>query len=91
MPAMPGMRWSAISSATWSPRVRSSAQQLERLGARAGAQDPVALAEAAPQVARDGGQHGRLVVDGHDRRASLARHAQERYGGARHVPLDLGC
>ena len=66
------MRWSAISSATWSPRVRSSREQLERLGAGAGAQDPVALAEAAPQVARDGGQHGGLVVDGDDRGAALA-------------------
>ena len=39
VPAIPGMRWSAISSATWSPRVRSSREQLERLrrrSARAG-------------------------------------------------------
>ena len=47
-------------------------QQLERLGARARAQDPVALAEAAPQVARDGGEHRGLVVDRDDRRAPLA-------------------
>ena len=33
------------------------AQQLERLGARGRAQDAVALAEAAAQVARDGRQH----------------------------------
>ena len=78
MPAIPGMRWSAISSATWSPRVRSCAQQLERLGARACAQDPVALAEAAPQVARDRGQHGRLVVDGDDRGPPLARGRRRR-------------
>ncbi len=62
-PAIPGMRWSATSIATCSPRLRSSLQELERLGARAGAQDPVALAEAAAQVARDRRQHGRLVVD----------------------------
>jgi hypothetical protein len=42
------------------------AQEIERLGARPGAQDAVALAEAAAQVARHRGQHGRLVVDGED-------------------------
>ena len=42
-------------------------EDVERLGAGGGAQDPVALAEAAPQVARDGGEHGGLVVDGEDR------------------------
>ena len=47
MPSIAGMRWSATSIATASPRVRISAEQLERLGARAGAEDPVALAEAA--------------------------------------------
>ena len=51
-------------------------QELERLGARGGAQDPVALAEAAPQVARDRGEHGGLVVDGEDRRAALGGHAR---------------
>ena len=66
------MRWSAISSATWSPRVRSSREQLQRLGPGARAQDPVALAEAAAQVARDGGEHRGLVVDGDDRGSSLA-------------------
>ncbi len=49
------------------------AQDLQRIGARAGAQDAEALAEAAAQVARDGGQHGRLVVDGEDRRTPRGR------------------
>ena len=48
------------------------AQEVEALGAGARAQDAEALAEAAPQVARDRRQDGRLVVDGKDRRAPLA-------------------
>ena len=47
------------------------AHELQRLGARRRAQDAVALAERAPQVARDRRQHGRLVVDDDDRRATL--------------------
>ena len=47
------------------------AQQVQRLGAGARAQDPEALAEAAPQVARDGREHGGLVVDREDRGAPL--------------------
>ena len=42
-------------------------QQVEPFGARTGAHDPVALAEAAPQVARYGREHRRLVVDRDDR------------------------
>ena len=61
------MRWSATSSATCSPRVTSSFSAAERLGAGGRAHDPVALAELAAQVARDGGEHGGLVVDGDDR------------------------
>ena len=61
---------------------RTSAQQLERLGARGRAQDPVALAEAAPQVARDRGQHRRLVVDGDDRGAPLALRGVSRPSSA---------
>ncbi len=34
VPGMPGIRWSAISIATWSPRVRSSREHLQRLRAR---------------------------------------------------------
>ena len=49
----------------------AAAEQVERLGARGGAQDAVALAEAAAQVARDGGEHGWLVIDGDDRGAAL--------------------
>ena len=41
-------------------------------GPERGAHDPVALAEAAPQVARDGGEHRGLVVDRDDRGPSLA-------------------
>ena len=63
MPDRPGIRWSATSSATCSPRRPSFAQRLERLVARAGADDPVALAESAPQIARHGGEDDRLVVD----------------------------
>ena len=48
-------------------------QRVERLRARGRAHDPVALAELAPQVARDGGEHGGLVVDGDDRGATTAR------------------
>ena len=44
------------------------AQQPERLVARAGAHDPVALAERPAQVACDRRQDGGLVVDDHDRR-----------------------
>ena len=47
-------------------------EQLEPLGARAGAHHPVALAEAAPQIARDRGQHRRLVVDRDDRQDAAA-------------------
>jgi hypothetical protein len=46
------------------------AQEVQRLGARRRAQHAVALAKAAPQVARDRRQHRRLVVDGEDRRRS---------------------
>ena len=53
-------------------------EDLERLGARARAQDPVALAEAAPQVARDRRQHDGLVVDGDDRGPPLARGRRRR-------------
>ena len=57
------------------------AQQLERLGARGRPQDPVALAEAAAQVARDGGQHRGLVVDGDDRGTALGRRPRLLRGG----------
>ena len=53
-------------------RMRGLWTHLERLGAGGGAHDPVALAEAAAQVAGDGGEDGRLVVDGEDHRAALA-------------------
>jgi hypothetical protein len=42
-------------------------EELEPLGARAGAHHAIPLAETAPQIAGDGSQHGRLVVDRHDR------------------------
>ena len=48
-------------------------EQLERLGAGGRPQDPVALAEAPPQVAGDRGEHDGLVVDGDDRRTALGR------------------
>ncbi len=47
------------------------AQEVERLRAGRRPEDPEALAEAAAQVAADGGEHGGLVVDGEDRRAPL--------------------
>ena len=72
MPAIPGIRWSATSSATCSCRVADLAEQLKRLGAGARPDDPVALAESAAQIAGDGGQHGRLVVDGEDHRPAGA-------------------
>jgi hypothetical protein len=49
------------------------AQQVERLGAGAGAQHAVALAEAAAQVARHRRQDRGLVVHGDDRRAPGGR------------------
>ena len=58
-----------------SPRARSSRSASSASLAGGGAQDPVALAEPAPQVARDGGEHGRLVVDGDDRRPPRPRAA----------------
>ena len=71
MPDMPGIRWSAISIATWSPRARSSRSSSSASAPRARAQDPEALAEAAAQVARDRREHRGLVVDDDDRRAAL--------------------
>ena len=62
------------------------AQRPERLVAARGADDPVALAEAPPQVARDGGEHGGLVVDGDDRGSAAPRlgglHDHGRYRSA---------
>ena len=64
------------------------AQDVERLLPRARAQDPVALAEAPAQVARDRREHGRLVVDREDRGTSPtlavvgASHSRERYWSA---------
>ena len=57
-------------------------QQLQRLRARAGAEDAVALAEVTAQVARDRAQHSGLVIDGNDRRASLGRHGSKTVKGA---------
>ena len=48
-------------------------QQLQRLRAGSRAQDPVALAEPASQVAGDGSEDRRLVIDSHDRGTSLTR------------------
>ena len=48
------------------------ADEVQRLGAGGRAQDPVAVAEAAAQVAGDGGEDRGLVVDGDDRGAALA-------------------
>jgi hypothetical protein len=53
------------------------AQHLERLGARARPQDPVALPEAAAQIPGDRAQHRRLVIDSQNRRTSLGWHASE--------------
>ncbi len=65
------------------------AHELERLGAGAGAQHAKALAEAAAQVARNGGEHRRLVIDGDDRRAARGRGAG-RLGGLVGCALGLG-
>ena len=46
-------------------------QDLERLRTRRRAHDAEALAEAAPQIARDRGQHRGVVVDGEDHGPSL--------------------
>ena len=48
-------------------------EQLERVGPRARAQDPVVLAELATQVPRHGREHGRLIVNGQNRRAARFR------------------
>ena len=47
------------------------AQQLEALGSRAGPQDAVALPEAAPQVASNGGENHGLIIDGDYRGPAL--------------------
>ena len=88
MPDMPGIRWSATSSATWSPRRRTSRSVSSASAPGAGAQDPVALAEAAAQVAGDGGEHGRLVVDGEDggTAGSWVAMRRERYPAAQARP-----
>ena len=84
------MRWSAMSSATWSPRVTSSREDLERLRAGAGAQDAVALAELAAQVAGDGGEDRGLVVDGEDRGTAGAFRGWGR-GLRRHLAGSFSC
>ena len=53
MPVISGMRWSTTNSATGSPRTGQLADDLERLVARAGADDPVVVAVARAQVALD--------------------------------------
>ena len=77
MPAMPGHALVGDQQRDLLAAGADLAEQIERLGARAGAQDPVALPEPAPQVARDGRQHRGLVIDGNDRRASFGGHHGE--------------
>ncbi len=69
MPSIPGIRWSETISATI---VAAGAHLLSSSSAswpELGADDPVVGAEPPPQIARDGGEHGRLVVDREDRGA----------------------
>jgi hypothetical protein len=49
------------------------AQHLQGFCAGARTEDPEALAEAAAQVARNGRENGRLVIDGDDRGAPHQR------------------
>ena len=69
---MPGMRWSASTSASDSPRLRSSFSVSCASRARAGTQDAIRLAELAAEVALDRAQDGRLVVDHEQRGAAGA-------------------
>ena len=67
-PVISGMRWSDAISATGRSRRANSAQHVERLGARGGADDLVVGAVLAAQVARDRLRDRRVVVDRQDRR-----------------------
>lgn len=65
------------------------AQQVQRLSPGRGSQYPEALAEAAPQIARHGGEHRRLVIDRDDRRTALRRGWLSCWGG--HPGKRYGC
>ncbi len=73
MPVTDGMRWSTRNSATGSPRWVSSrtTSSASRRGARA--DDPVVVGVPRAQIALDGAQDGRVVIDREDCR--LGGHA----------------
>ncbi len=65
-PLIPGMRWSATSSATGSPRRTICSTMPEPRLAGVRQQDAVARAVPVPQVALDRAADGRIVVDRQD-------------------------